>query len=189
MKKIIMTLIVCAGIAAQVHSQEAPPPYAVLATGDHFNGQTNIDIPSGYLVEIISLDLVTGIDQPGTPGQFDSFSRLEIQRHESPFDFDIRYTSGNIPGALPKFTGPAQIQIFDEGGRNSRAVVGLKIIEFSTSKVIPVNTVVIPSDASGPVQIILESSEDLVTWTPVNPGTYGSSTERRFFRVRAVARE
>jgi hypothetical protein len=189
MKRTIISLVMLVAIAAQLHSQETPPPYAVLATGDHFHGQTNIDVPSGYLVEIISLDLVTGIDQPGTPGQFDSFSRLEIQRHDSPFDFDIRYTSENIPDALPKFTGPAQLQIFDEGGRNSRAVVGLKIIEISTSTVIPVNTVVIPSDASGPVEIILESSEDLVTWTPVNPGSYGASTERRFFRVRAVTTE
>ena len=46
--------------------------------------------------------------------------------------------------------------------------------------------VVVPEDASGPVQIILESSTDLVSWTEANPGTYGASTTRRFFRVRAV---
>lgn len=48
------------------------------------------------------------------------------------------------------------------------------------------SAVVIPEDASGPVEIILESSTDLVNWTAANPGTYGSSTEKRFFRVRAV---
>lgn len=48
------------------------------------------------------------------------------------------------------------------------------------------SAVVIPEDASGPVEIILESSTDLVNWTVANPGTYGSSTARRFFRVRAV---
>jgi hypothetical protein len=48
------------------------------------------------------------------------------------------------------------------------------------------SAVVIPEDASGPVEIILESSTDLVNWTAANPGTYGGSTERRFFRVRAV---
>jgi hypothetical protein len=51
----------------------------------------------------------------------------------------------------------------------------------------PVNTVVIPENATGPVNVILESSTDLLTWTPVLPGTYSSSTQRRFFRVRAVA--
>jgi hypothetical protein len=52
--------------------------------------------------------------------------------------------------------------------------------------VIPVNSVVIPSDAAGPVQIILESSSDLVNWVPSLPGTYGSTYTNRFFRVRAV---
>lgn len=48
------------------------------------------------------------------------------------------------------------------------------------------SAVVIPEDASGPVEIILESSTDLVNWSLANPGTYASSTQRRFFRVRAV---
>jgi len=49
------------------------------------------------------------------------------------------------------------------------------------------NAVVIPADAAGPVNILLESSTDLVTWTAASPGTYGSSTVRRFFRVRGAA--
>ncbi|MBL9115853.1 MAG: hypothetical protein JNJ83_12670 [Verrucomicrobiaceae bacterium] len=48
------------------------------------------------------------------------------------------------------------------------------------------SAVVIPTDATGPVQIILESSVDLVNWTAANPGTYAASAEKRFFRVRAV---
>ena len=50
----------------------------------------------------------------------------------------------------------------------------------------PSTAVVIPSDATGPVQIVLESSPDLVNWTAALPGTYGSSATNRFFRVRAV---
>lgn len=56
-----------------------------------------------------------------------------------------------------------------------------------TATNIPSMSVVIPADATGPVQIMLESSTDLITWTAANPGTYGSSTSKRFFRVRAVA--
>lgn len=52
---------------------------------------------------------------------------------------------------------------------------------------LPVNTVVIPTDATGPVQIVLESSSDLVNWTSSMPGTYGSTYTNRFFRVRAIA--
>jgi hypothetical protein len=54
---------------------------------------------------------------------------------------------------------------------------------------LPVNTVVIPSDAKGPVQIVLESSSDLVSWTSALPGTYGSTYTNRFFRVRAIAQQ
>ena len=54
---------------------------------------------------------------------------------------------------------------------------------------LPSNTVVIPTDASGPVEIIMESSKDLVNWTRAEPGTYGADTPKRFFRVRAVVKE
>ena len=53
---------------------------------------------------------------------------------------------------------------------------------------LPSNTVVIPTDASGPVEIIMESSKDLVNWTRAEPGTYGADTPKRFFRVRAVVK-
>jgi len=56
----------------------------------------------------------------------------------------------------------------------------------ATTTTIPTSSVVIPTDATGPVKIILESSTDLVTWTEANPGSYGASTSKRFFRVRAV---
>jgi hypothetical protein len=56
----------------------------------------------------------------------------------------------------------------------------------STTTTTPTSAVVIPTDATGPVNVILESSTDLVTWTQANPGTYGASTTKRFFRVRAV---
>ena len=50
------------------------------------------------------------------------------------------------------------------------------------------NTVVIPTDASGPVEIVMESSKDLVNWTRAEPGTYGTDTPKRFFRIRAVVK-
>ena len=47
-------------------------------------------------------------------------------------------------------------------------------------------TVVIPADAGGPVTVILESSTDMITWTAASPGSYGTSTTKRFFRLRAT---
>jgi hypothetical protein len=48
------------------------------------------------------------------------------------------------------------------------------------------NSVVIPQDPAGSFQVILESSADLITWTPVAPGTYSGSMAQRFFRTRIV---
>jgi hypothetical protein len=56
------------------------------------------------------------------------------------------------------------------------------------SNYVPADAIVIPASATGSVQIILESSPDLVNWTAANPGIYGASAgTNRFFRVRAVA--
>ena len=56
----------------------------------------------------------------------------------------------------------------------------------STSTSQPSNVAVIPNDANGQFQVILESSIDLVTWNPVNPGTFAGNTPSRFFRTRVV---
>ena len=47
-------------------------------------------------------------------------------------------------------------------------------------------SVVVPSNATGDVDVLLEQSNDMITWTQCLPGTYNSSTVKRFFRVRAV---
>ena len=46
--------------------------------------------------------------------------------------------------------------------------------------------VVVPSNAVGDVDVLLEQSTDMITWTQCLPGTYNASTQKRFFRVRAV---
>lgn len=50
----------------------------------------------------------------------------------------------------------------------------------------PNSSVVIPSNVSGDVEVVLEQSQDGVTWTQCLPGTYNASTVKRFFRLRAV---
>jgi len=90
-------------------------------------------------------------------------------------------TANLVPGTV---AGPATVYVEN--------TAGFKIVTFrlkdntSTTETVPTSAVVIPSDATGPVNVILESSSDLVTWTQANPGTYGASTTKRFFRVRAV---
>lgn len=88
--------------------------------------------------------------------------------------------------------GPATLSMLTPEG-----MLGLKVVSTrfnlgaSDSAVsgVPSNAVVIPEDAAGPVEIILESSTDLVTWNRAQPGSYMASDPSRFFRVRAVVSE
>lgn len=56
----------------------------------------------------------------------------------------------------------------------------------NTQTVNPNTAVVIPSTVNGDVEVVLEQSQDGVTWTQCLPGTYNASTVKRFFRLRAV---
>lgn len=61
-----------------------------------------------------------------------------------------------------------------------------KKIGNESSATMSASTLVIPQFASADVDIKLEQSTDNVTWTECLPGTYNSSTVKRFFRLRAV---
>ena len=56
----------------------------------------------------------------------------------------------------------------------------------TTNTTVPTSAVVVPSNARGDVDVLLEQSNDMITWTQCLPGTYNSSTVKRFFRLRAV---
>lgn len=44
----------------------------------------------------------------------------------------------------------------------------------------------IPQEAGTTWNVILESSSDLLNWTPANPGEYSGTEPKRFFRTRMV---
>lgn len=80
--------------------------------------------------------------------------------------------------------GPATIQLRAHCCAFYESFATVEVIS-SVNQIMPSTAVVIPADAGGPVKIILESSTDLLNWTAALPGTYGTSTTNRFFRVRA----
>lgn len=83
-------------------------------------------------------------------------------------------------------TGPLEVRALARGdGGYLLATFELTRME-ETPALLPVNTVVLPTDATGDMQVILESSADLVNWTPALPGPCSSATEQRFFRLRVV---
>ena len=105
---------------------------------------------------------------------------------------DASFDDSNMP--LDRiFAGPLAITLeafltLEDIGRNVWAS-GVAItyeINRPTITFQPSNAVVIPADSFGPVEIIMELSVDMVNWTRSEPGTYGTSTEKRFFRIRAA---
>ena len=131
------------------------------------SGTSSISVPSGKLIEIDS-----------ALGGF----RVTIGGDSS----DNFYNGHLYVGHLPlKFVGPLTVN-WASGGYSEPTAITYRIVDnISTSSGTPANTVVIPTSANGNVSIILESSTDLVNWTAALPGTYDSSTSKRFFRVRA----
>jgi hypothetical protein len=161
-----------------------PPPYLTLLSGYEAQGESTFFIPEGYLVEVIVLELIDG---NGTPPHKKAYIKMDCEAEEYPFSLTLH--AEEIPKTLPTFLGPLDVQLWANTSSESKAYAVLKITEPSQSEIIPKNTVVIPADASGPVEIILESSEDLITWTPSDAGAYGKGRAKRFFRVRSLVKK
>jgi hypothetical protein len=159
---------------------------------------TVINVPEGSTYELVSATAPYGnIDY--NPSNFSTAS-VVIEKNgkttsfvAAPFNSDSRnlkpdqnswvFSGDNSSFFVP---GPAVIRY----GANSQAgnpeiTLNYKLLT-ATSSSISSTSVVIPSSATGDVDVKLEQSADNVTWTECLPGTYNSSTVKRFFRLRAV---
>ena len=171
MKYILLaTLLILGGVSAQaqdlqtiIFSKSNPQSYqnSGVIVGSY-------GIPAGKTMEVISMtgsvQLNVAFGNANYTGNFDGYAYAPL-------------STGSL-------VGPATILAESTGG--FRLVTFRLKDNTSTTQTVPTSAVVIPTDATGPVDVILESSTDLVNWTQANPGTYGASTTKRFFRVRAV---
>jgi hypothetical protein len=109
---------------------------------------------------------------------------LEVQIGTDKFNLSPQSSNHNLQ---PQIAGPAVLRSMRSSLSNTASLIVLAITRAnSPANVIPANAVVIPEDAGGQYQVILESSTDLLNWAVTNPGTYGGSTPKRFFRTRIV---
>ena len=96
------------------------------------------------------------------------------------------------PTSIPKIAGPAEFRVYLQPyyhPQNSYAYLTTFRITRAvpaSNTMVPSTAVVIPNDAEGQFEVILESSIDMITWTPAMPGTYASNNPNRFFRTRIV---
>jgi len=153
----------------------------------------------------------TSVDQPNEFGQF--WNDRPFTRANPCFELEVRIGTNSIRydhlsifgggteeheprvgSGLPVIAGPATVQLIWEEAVDDMDIdengITVCTVEVASKEptTTPTGAVVIPADSAGPVEIVLESSADLITWTAAQPGIYGSTAERRFFRVRAVNR-
>ena len=92
--------------------------------------------------------------------------------------FNVTY--GQLPNG---YTGPNRVEQYE-------GICEYEITSTTTSsssiQSISNTAIVVPSNSIGDVDVLLEQSNDMITWTQCLPGTYNASTQKRFFRVRAV---
>ena len=92
--------------------------------------------------------------------------------------------NGNMTNPV-KIAGPATVKA--RIGPFTPVQTGLITLDVTRVGLVSPATA-IPLETGASYQVILESSTDMVNWTPVNPGQYAADGPQRFFRTRMVRR-
>ena len=160
------------------------------------NGTNTIVVPAGEAWQLVTLSTYTG----GSGGST-SADVLSVDSYSSSENYlgqisDTRGLVVGLEGAASNqtpsssvgsiFIGPSYIKVNSFNVSNGWYTFVFKKLVNTASNSVSATSVVIPTSASGDVDVKLEQSADNVTWTECLPGTYNSSTVKRFFRLRAV---
>ena len=89
----------------------------------------------------------------------------------------------DVNASTPYFgtiVGPCRIQLTQTGKYCSYKITRHEVTAS------PMNIVSLPSDNNGDVELLIETSTDLLTWTPVYSGSAGTSNNAAFFRTRLI---
>ena len=208
MKKYTVIILLWLAIACLVRAQDIKT--------DVFRTNTIVSVPAGQKIECISAEGKYTYHSSYGSGGYAMYKgpRIKIRKDNSDFVYavapidaeevggvlfsGISYLSYSSSASINSwvFSGDSASLILDgplsisySTGSSSNGEPFLftyKIFSSASSTPIPASSVVIPTSATGDVDIKLEQSADNVTWTECLPGTYNSSTVKRFFRLRAV---
>jgi hypothetical protein len=155
----------------------------VTITGTYPSGN-NLPVQTNQIVSVVGYDWFGGAGIVGT-----SQNGTNIIMNLSGYIGSAYAVGSQIPQIFTGLTNISVIANTTHAGYPGAATFQITTPATATviSNYVPADAIVIPSSATGNVQIILESSPDLVNWTAASPGTYGASAgTNRFFRVRAV---
>lgn len=110
-----------------------------------------------------------------------SSAYAKITKDRLEFLFYLYYINTEVLSpARVTMAGPAVITLFDESVVVAPTFLTAEVIsDFSP----PDKTLVVPQGSGA--NIVLESSTNLVNWSPAPPGPYTNQTANTFFRIRA----
>lgn len=188
MRNLAIVAIALIGSALTCAAQKIEVKSADLRSNQ--NDAQSLVVPEGKVLEVVDFFVTNG--QTATPADGTQAVMETTPETGTPRPMLLpRQWNASAPvgGARTplRLLGPLSLRVRAEVGSNVRYFLYYRLIDnVDTAATQTGQTVVIPDDASGDVEIILESSKDLVNWTAANPGTYNSeTTDQRFFRVRA----
>lgn len=122
---------------------------------------------------------LVGVTTRGTSG---APAQLRIHVGAENFSLNLFDTAGSA-----NFTMPGPVTIRFQRASSLKAFATVEITRApELTPAIPASASVIPEDANGQFDVLLESTTDGAVWTQAMPGTYGGSTMKRFFRTRII---
>ena len=140
----------------------------------------SIELNPTDIVQVVGWTQITEVTPPAFI-EFDGYGRVSLK--PAIFAGDVRYGLVQQASNPLIVTGSTRAKIPD--GINISAT--LKITNASElNKVGPTSVLVLPENATGNYDLIVESSSDSVTWTPFHSQAVQSVTAKRLFRVRIV---
>jgi len=133
------------------------------------------------LIELVGFTRGLDIENNTPKIDFEGWGPYYLASIQRRYERNVGYHYMSTPVPIgDKFVGVTKVSIF-------HAAATLKITKASEiNKVGPTSVLVLPENATGNYDLIVESSSDSVTWTPFHSQAVQSDTAKRLFRVRIV---
>ena len=170
MKTFLSILLI---IAASTHSLLAQTTTLTFPFKSYYEPDRQQDIPvlAGEVFELLTW----------APGNGSAF--LTVDGVFAP----VNVANGSaLPSLGFVIAGPRTVSVFARYDSSIVCTYKLTTLTPLATQNVASQAVVIPENAAAPVDVIYESSTDLINWTAAVAGSYAPSTSKRFFRVRIV---
>lgn len=150
-----------------------------------------VSVSSGSLVEVVGFANWAGTNNNGTPLVEFTFANGDISIGALVAAASAYSALFQVPILNQKFTNVTQVRIYrsDNAANLEGGAVTLKVTPAAEiDSAGPKTVLVIPENSTGDYDVVIESSGDMTTWTPMHSQTVNGSGPQHFFRTRIVKR-